>query len=48
MTARRDLRIFLYQLSFADPFPFETQSAVLAAASLEGFTRRAASAPLNA
>ena len=24
MTARRDLRIFVYQLSYADPFPFET------------------------
>jgi DNA ligase (NAD+) len=31
ITARRDLRIFVYQLSFADPFPLETHSGVLAA-----------------
>ena len=29
VTAKRDLRIFLYQLSHADPFPFETHSEVL-------------------
>jgi DNA ligase (NAD+) len=29
MTAKRDLRIFVYQLSHAEPFPFETHSQVL-------------------
>ena len=36
MTAKRDLRIFVYQLSFAEPFPFETHSAVLAALKESG------------
>jgi DNA ligase (NAD+) len=31
VTARRDLRMFVYQLSHADPFPFETHSEVLTA-----------------
>jgi DNA ligase (NAD+) len=45
MTARRDLRIFLYQLSFADPFPFETQSAVLAALKEGGLSTNPRSEP---
>jgi DNA ligase (NAD+) len=31
VTAKRDLRVFLYQLSHAEPFPFEAHSDVLAA-----------------
>ena len=31
VTARRDLRIFVYQLSHAEPFPFEAHSEALAA-----------------
>jgi DNA ligase (NAD+) len=38
MTARRDLRIFLYQLSFADPFPFDTQTAALAGLEESGLS----------
>ena len=45
MTARRDLRIFLYQLSVADPFPFDTQSAVLAAFQESGLSTNPRSAP---
>jgi DNA ligase (NAD+) len=36
VTAKRDLRIFVYQLSHAEPFPFETHSAVLAALGESG------------
>ncbi len=36
ITAKRDLRIFVYQLSHADPFPFESHSAVLAALAESG------------
>ena len=47
MTARRDLRIFLYQLSVADPFPFDTQSTVLSAFKESGLSTnpRSASCP---
>jgi DNA ligase (NAD+) len=45
MTARRDLRIFLYQLSVADPFPFDTQSTVLAAFKESGLSTNPRSAP---
>jgi DNA ligase (NAD+) len=38
VTARRDLRIFVYQLSHAEPFPFETHSEALAALRKSGLT----------
>ena len=38
VTARRDLRIFVYQLSHAEPFPFETHSQVLRALRESGLT----------
>ena len=38
VTAKRDLRIFVYQLSYAEPFSFETHSDVLAALKASGLT----------
>jgi DNA ligase (NAD+) len=38
VTARRDLRIFVYQLSHAEPFPFETHTEALAALKESGLT----------
>jgi DNA ligase (NAD+) len=38
ITAKRDLRIFVYQLSHAEPFPFQTHSEVLAALKESGLT----------
>ena len=38
VTAKRDLRIFVYQLSHAEPFPFETHSEALAALRESGLT----------
>jgi DNA ligase (NAD+) len=45
VTAKRDLRIFVYQLSYADPFPFETQSEVLAALKDSGLATNPRSNP---
>jgi DNA ligase (NAD+) len=38
VTAKRDLRIFLYQLSHAEPFPFESHWEVLEALRESGFS----------
>jgi DNA ligase (NAD+) len=38
MTAKRDLRIFVYQLSYAEPFPFSTHAEVLRALAEGGLT----------
>jgi len=48
VTARRPLDVFVYQLSYAEPFPFETHAAVLEALARSGLKtnprgRRAAS-----
>jgi DNA ligase (NAD+) len=45
VTARRDLRIFVYQLSHAEPFPFETHSGALAALRESGLTTNPRSQP---
>jgi DNA ligase (NAD+) len=45
VTAKRDLRIFVYQLSHAEPFPFETHSEVLAALKESGLATNARSKP---
>ena len=45
MTAKRDLRIFVYQLSHAEPFPFETHSQVLDALRESGLTTNPRSQP---
>ncbi|HZS33731.1 MAG TPA: NAD-dependent DNA ligase LigA [Methylomirabilota bacterium] len=37
VTARRALRLFVYQLSYAEPFPAETHAGVLAALDAGGF-----------
>ena len=45
VTAKRDLRIFVYQLSHADPFPFEGHSEVLAALGESGLATNSRSRP---
>jgi DNA ligase (NAD+) len=45
LTARRDLRIFVYQLSHAEPFPFETHAQVLAALRDSGLPTNPRGAP---
>jgi DNA ligase (NAD+) len=45
VTAKRDLRIFVYQLSHAEPFPFETHSEVLAALKDSGLATNARAKP---
>ena len=45
MTAKRDLRIFVYQLSHAEPFPFETHSQVLDALREGGLVTNPRSKP---
>jgi DNA ligase (NAD+) len=45
VTAKRDLRIFVYQLSHAEPFPFETHSEVLRALTESGLTTNPRSQP---
>lgn len=45
LTARRDLRIFVYQLSHAEPFPFETHAQVLDALRESGLPTNPRGAP---
>jgi DNA ligase (NAD+) len=45
VTAKRDLRIFVYQLSHAEPFPFDTHSAVLQALRESGLPTNPRSQP---
>ena len=45
VTARRDLRIFVYQLSHAEPFPFGTHSEILAAFRQSGLATNPRSKP---
>jgi DNA ligase (NAD+) len=45
VTAKRDLRIFVYQLSHAEPFLFETHSQVLAALKESGLATNPRSKP---
>jgi DNA ligase (NAD+) len=45
VTAKRDLRIFVYQLSHAEPFPFEAHSEVLLALRESGLATNPRSQP---